>query len=179
MPTQRPLTVLVVDRDPEERASICHVVGEEYPVLAAFDACDALQVAHASHPDMIVMRVTMQPTPDETHRLRSLLNDRALFDTPILILGDAAGRVRDAILSLSSGGPGPRRGSVTLRDRREGIGRVRDDLHRIIGVRPTPRPTTTPGHRYGPSRANTSSPRTGHAMPYRPSHPRPLLAAAG
>ncbi|NQU41472.1 MAG: response regulator [Lentisphaerae bacterium] len=133
--TPRPLTVLVVDQDPEERDVICHIVGEEYPVLIAADALDALRVARASRPDVIVLSVAPQPTPRETHQLRDLLHDHALANTPVLILGMADGRERESVLSLSTADSQQRGGAVTLRDKRDGVWRVQDELHRMIGVR--------------------------------------------
>ena len=131
----RPLTVLVVDRDPEERDVICHIVGEKYPVLIASDSLEALKVARISHPDIIVLSVAPHPTPRETNQLGDLLQDHALANTPVLILGTADGRERDAVLSLSTADSPQRHASVTLRNKWEGVGQMQDELHRIIGAR--------------------------------------------
>ena len=126
--TSRPLTVLVVDKDPEARASLCHMVGEEYPVLAAFDTSNALRVAHASRPDVIVLSVEPQPTPAERGRLRDLLRDRALSDTPVLLLGNSNGRHRRSARTRPASRP-LRRAAVMLRSKHEGLWQVREDLH--------------------------------------------------
>ncbi len=82
----RPRTVLVVGGDAEWRASACHAVGEEYPVLAAASDTDAVRIARNVKPDLIVLE-TMEPGGmDGCRILDTLESDPATRNMRVIIV---------------------------------------------------------------------------------------------
>ncbi len=79
------VTVLVVDDEPELRGWIRSILSPRYRVLEAGDGLEALAVARAELPDLVVSDV-MMPTLDGFGLVRALRADRALDWLPIVLL---------------------------------------------------------------------------------------------
>ena len=84
----QPLTVLVVDDDPDWLASTCRMIGAEYPVLAATSGEGALRAAMTAKPDLIVLDIVMPGGMDGFSLLSKLRADPATRDIPIVIFSE-------------------------------------------------------------------------------------------
>jgi CheY-like chemotaxis protein len=84
----RPRTVLVVDGDPQWRASTCRAIGSEYPVLAATCGADAVRTAKSVRPDLIVLDVMKASGTDGYQILAKLRRDPATRDMPVIVVSE-------------------------------------------------------------------------------------------
>lgn len=84
----RPRTVLVVGGDAEWRASACHTIGEEYPVLAASCDADAVRTARNVKPDLIVLETMESGGIDGSRILDTLENDPATRNMRVIVVGE-------------------------------------------------------------------------------------------
>ena len=79
-------TILIVDDDPAgRRAMEAPLLNEEYELVLAQDGMEALQLASALHPDLILLDV-MMPGMDGFEVCRRLRADPALAEVPILMV---------------------------------------------------------------------------------------------
>ncbi len=79
-------TVLVVDDDPDTLAANCEALGSRYAVLAATTGEDALRMARAVHPDVIMLDVMLTGGQDGFTVFRELRRDPATRHIPVIFL---------------------------------------------------------------------------------------------
>ena len=95
-------TILVVDDEPPILALVRYTLeDEQIRVLEAADGVQALEVAHAARPDLILLDVQM-PRLDGLEVCRRLRADTALGGTRIVML-TAAGQDADRARGLAAG----------------------------------------------------------------------------
>ena len=95
-------TILVVDDEPPILELVRYTLeDEQIRVLEAADGVQALQVAHAARPDLILLDVQM-PRLDGLEVCRRLRADTALGGTRIVML-TAAGQDADRARGLAAG----------------------------------------------------------------------------
>lgn len=95
-------TILVVDDEPPILELVRYTLeDEQIRVLEAADGVQALEVAHASRPDLILLDVQM-PRLDGLEVCRRLRADTALDGTRIVML-TAAGQEADRARGLAAG----------------------------------------------------------------------------
>ncbi len=153
----RLLTVLVVDPDQAECDVLCRAVGEAYPVLVAWDYNDALRLAYAAKPDLIVAGVASLLAVDVERWIRRLRDNPSTRRVPVVMLarGDMPGG--DDMADNAFGG-GHLTTTVLAANPVDGW-RVREELYRITGV-PTPRRSTLPRGWRHPLRPTEREPRS-------------------
>jgi signal transduction histidine kinase len=78
-------TVLVVEDQPEMRALVAEALGAAFHVVSASDGAEALQVAEALRPDLVVTDV-MMPRLDGERLVSELRARAALRDLPVIVL---------------------------------------------------------------------------------------------
>ena len=79
-------TVLIVDDDAEYLNFLCIAIGTEYPVVSVTSGEEAIRVARAKKPDVIVMDVIMPGGRDGFSTFCELRNDSRTSDIPVIIL---------------------------------------------------------------------------------------------
>lgn len=89
---QRP-RLLVVDDEPDVREALRLLLEEDYDVLLASDGEAGVELAHAEHPDVVLMDL-MMPRLDGFEALERLRGDPATADIPVIFV---SGRGDDAI----------------------------------------------------------------------------------
>jgi CheY-like chemotaxis protein len=79
--------VMIVDDDPVQRMLVREVLADDRSLnyVEIEDGIDAVEKAHAEHPDLIVLDV-MLPSTDGFHVCRLLKNDAELRTTPVILL---------------------------------------------------------------------------------------------
>ncbi len=82
--------VLVVDDDDAIRESMCDLLADEgYPVLAARNGREALDVLHHEHPSLLVIDLTM-PEMNGWQLIDAIHADAALSQIPVLVMTAAS-----------------------------------------------------------------------------------------
>lgn len=92
---ERPL-LLVADDEPDAREALSQVLAPEYDVASASDGQEALDLARAEHPDVVLLDIVM-PRLDGFEVLERLRHDPATADIPVIFVsgrGDDAVKVR-------------------------------------------------------------------------------------
>ncbi|ACL65735.1 response regulator receiver modulated diguanylate cyclase [Anaeromyxobacter dehalogenans 2CP-1] len=92
---ERPL-LLVADDEPDAREVLSQVLAPEYEVASASDGQEALDLARAEHPDLVLLDIGM-PRLDGFEVLQRLRQDPATADIPVIFVsgrGDDAVKVR-------------------------------------------------------------------------------------
>ncbi|HEX6790156.1 MAG TPA: ATP-binding protein [Candidatus Krumholzibacteria bacterium] len=82
--------VLIADDNADLRQYLVRLLGRKYTVTAVANGEDALQVARASHPDLIVSDV-MMPRVDGFELLQRIRGDEATSGIPFILLSARAG----------------------------------------------------------------------------------------
>ncbi|MBI2919138.1 MAG: response regulator [Chloroflexi bacterium] len=85
--------VLIADDDELLRtllSILAETFAEGYEVLLACDGAEALALARARDPDLILLDVTM-PNSDGFHVCRALKNDPATANTPVILMSAESG----------------------------------------------------------------------------------------
>jgi CheY-like chemotaxis protein len=90
----RPRTVLVVDGNPQWRASTCRAIGAAYPVLAATCGADAVRTAKSVRPDLIVLDVVKPGGMDGYRILVELRSDPGTRDMPVIVVSEIKASIR-------------------------------------------------------------------------------------
>jgi len=86
---ERPI-VLVAEDDPSVRLTIKFILADEgYEMLFAEDGEQALALAQARHPDIILLD-QMMPKMDGQQVLSALRNDEVMREVPVLVLSGMA-----------------------------------------------------------------------------------------
>jgi CheY-like chemotaxis protein len=137
---RRLTTVLVVDADQPDRALLCRVIGKEYPVLEAAGFEDASHLAHLLAPDMIVAGITAPTAAEATAWIRALRNNPATTNMPVLMLARRAVSAETLTSTITKSETGSNNTSILPWAPHNGC-RIREELHRMIGVCPSPRST--------------------------------------
>ena len=91
-------TVLVVDDHPRNREICEEILSREYEVLLAADGQQALDIAFASPPDVILMDL-MMPVMDGMTAIKKLKSDPITVDVPIIVMS-AKGMTEDIVNGL-------------------------------------------------------------------------------
>ena len=97
MAEERPVRVLLVEDPPEQgEASLETLAGEGHDLIASDDLVQALHIARALHPDVIVLDVTF-PGAGGLSSLRRLRADRGLDAVPVVTLSSEADDEEEAL----------------------------------------------------------------------------------
>ncbi len=99
-PIRSPLAIrarlLVADDEQDARELLAEALGDEYDVLTAADGQEAVDVARAQHPDLLLLDLNM-PRLDGFEVLEQLRADPSTTDMPVILVtarSDDAGKVR-------------------------------------------------------------------------------------
>jgi CheY-like chemotaxis protein len=128
----RPRTVLVVDGDPQWRASTCRAIGSEYPVLAATCGADAVRTAKSVRPDLIVLDVMKASGTDGYQILAKLRKDPATRDMPVIVVSESNTSMGRG-LGIESQGRRLRQSVHAFIERTASCECLMDALHNAIG----------------------------------------------
>jgi diguanylate cyclase (GGDEF)-like protein len=88
--------LLIADDEPDARVLLNEALGEEYDVLTAADGQEAVDLARAQHPDLVLLDLNM-PRLDGFEVLEQLRADPSTTDMPVILVtarSDDAGKVR-------------------------------------------------------------------------------------
>jgi PAS domain S-box-containing protein len=83
--TRRLPLVLIVEDDPDMSTFLCDTLSQRYDVMTASDGNDGMARARAEHPDLILTDL-MMPQSDGVALVKSLRNDTAFDQVPIIVL---------------------------------------------------------------------------------------------
>lgn len=84
--------ILVVDDETDVRRFLTAVLEKRgYQTLSAADGREAFEIAARERPDLVILDL-MMPNQSGTDFYRRLMKDRALADTPIIVVSGLAGR---------------------------------------------------------------------------------------
>jgi CheY-like chemotaxis protein len=84
--------ILVVDDEPDVRRFLTAVLEKRgYETLTAADGREAFEIAQREKPDLVILDL-MMPNQSGTDFYRRLTKDKALCDTPIIVVSGLAGR---------------------------------------------------------------------------------------
>ncbi|MFT4310696.1 MAG: response regulator transcription factor [Candidatus Woesearchaeota archaeon] len=93
--------ILVVDDEPHIVNLIKLTLEDDYEIIEAFSGMDALKLAKAKHPDMVILDL-MMPNIDGFEVARQLRALQETKKTPIMILS-AKSQITDKFKSINSG----------------------------------------------------------------------------
>ncbi len=77
--------ILIVDDEPNIRLLVSNMLGKDYTVLKASNGAEAVEIARAQKPDLILMDV-MMPRVDGYTACSTLKTDQATKDIPVVML---------------------------------------------------------------------------------------------
>ncbi len=77
--------ILIVDDEPNIRLLVSNMLGKDYTVLKASNGAEAVEIARAQKPDLILMDV-MMPRVDGYTACSTLKTDQATKDIPVIML---------------------------------------------------------------------------------------------
>jgi putative two-component system response regulator len=100
VPSKRP-TVLVVDDEPFNLSLMDEILNRDYEIRKASNGPDALKLAFANPPDLILIDV-MMPSMDGFEVCRQLKNNAAIMHVPVIFI-TAKNEIKDEELGFSVG----------------------------------------------------------------------------
>ncbi len=83
--TESVATILICEDESSLRELVRAVLGPDYRFLEAVDGAEALELAHAERPDLVVLDL-MLPEVSGFDVLTAMRDDPALRDTPVVVL---------------------------------------------------------------------------------------------